>query len=129
VPFVLQRRAQNVIPTFSKLLEEKDYETLTDRLDQLIDLIIADAKAHVHDVDSGTIERDNVAFLDDCAIHLDVGTLMYQEDTLNKNYLEASFTRLDPVVSWLQNNDPQLATIFQMHVHSAIKKALSQKET
>ncbi|MBS0634162.1 MAG: hypothetical protein JSR37_01705, partial [Verrucomicrobia bacterium] len=65
VPFVLQRRA---IPV-------KEVAMTPERLAQLIDLIKRDAAHHVYDKDSGLIERNNVGFLDDRAIHIDIGTL------------------------------------------------------
>ncbi len=110
VPFVVQERAVAVLPTFSKLLEARDYRKVHRRFDQLFALIISDAKAGVVDSDSGTIVRDNVAFLSNRAIHVDIGTLYRDENAFTKTNLEKQFSHLDPLIEWMETKDPKLAS-------------------
>lgn len=71
VPFVLQERAEPVLEVFAHASPEEKKR----RYNQLVDLIRSDAAHHIYDKDEGMIERNNVGFLQDRAIHIDIGTL------------------------------------------------------
>ena len=121
VPFILQKRALLIFPTLSKLLEHNDKAGLNARFDQLINLIVSDAKAGIYDTDSGTIMRDNVAFLHDSAIHVDIGTFVHQPGTWTKSHLKEQLSRLDPLVEWLEVQDPNLASLLQSKIEAAFQ--------
>lgn len=114
VPFVVQYRAVEVMPTFEKLIDAHDYKMVHERFTQLIELIKSDAKAGVVDIDSGTIVRNNVAFLADRAIHVDIGTFQMCDDAMSQANLEKQLSRLDPLIEWIATKDPSLAAELQI---------------
>ena len=119
-PFVLQEKAEYVIPTFDRLINKRKYDEVQKRMDQLIKLLVNDAKAKVYDVDSGAIMRDNIGFLQDKAIHVDIGTFIRQDNDLTPAYLHKHLRRLDPLLSWISEKDPKLAQVFQEKIRQAI---------
>ncbi len=109
VPFVIQKRAMPVGDTFDQLLDNQDYKGASMRFSQLVALMNADIAAKVYDIDSGLIERDNLGFLADQAIHVDIGTLMRVNELQTKAYFE----RLDPLLEWFETVDPDFAASCQ----------------
>lgn len=109
VPYVLQKRAQEVQPTFEALLASQDYQGVCERFSQLIALIISDAKAHVVDIDSGTIVRNNVAFLADRAIHVDIGTFEVCKNATTPEHIQKQLSHLKPIIEWISTKNPHLA--------------------
>jgi hypothetical protein len=73
LPFVLQRRAIPVLEAFKTTHDKARLYS------QLVELIQADCQAKISDKDCGTILRNNVGFLEDRAIHVDIGTLVHKE--------------------------------------------------
>ena len=122
VPFVLQRKAVGIIPTFSELLSAQKYKQALKRFGQLVALIVSDAKAGVVDKDSGTIVRDNVAFLADRAIHVDIGTFELRENTLSRANLEEQLSHLVPLIEWIAIKNPQLAAECEAKIERAIEQ-------
>ncbi len=117
VPFVIQKRALPVFATYKKLIETKNYDGAQVRFDELIALIRADLAAQVYDIDSGAITRDNLGFLEQQAIHVDIGTLTHASGP----HLEERLSRLDPLLEWLDEQDPNLAAACRDKVREAIK--------
>ncbi len=109
VPFVIQKRAELVIPTISALIDMKEYEEVYKRFDQLIDLIANDVARGIYDIDSGSLERDNVAFLETRAIHVDIGTFIHKS-SIN---IQEQFDRFATFLVWLKTKDPLLEEVFR----------------
>ena len=101
VPFVLQRKAQNIFPVL------KESKNKNERLEQLYTLFYALADRGVVDIDDGAVLRDNIGFLQDRAVYIDVGT--FRIDSHAKERLKRDLERLRPVELWLKNvgNDDQ----------------------
>lgn len=116
VPFILQKRAQEVMPIFSHALQIKDYTLLNKRFDQLVKLIKSDTAAGVIDIDAGTIARNNVAFLDDSAIHIDIGTFEARDNA--QDHLKEQLERLMPLIKWIESKEPSLAQEFKAKIEN-----------
>jgi len=105
VPFVLQKRAVPLLECLEELIAKNDIAEAKVRLNQLIQLFEQDVSLSCYDTDSGIILRNNVGFLPDCAIHIDIGTLTHQPP-------QHTFERLQPLQGWLQDKKPELADYF-----------------
>lgn len=123
VPFVLQHRAVEVLPTFEKLIALGNYKMVHERFNQLIGLILSDAKAGVVDIDSGTIVRNNVAFLADRAIHVDIGTFQMRDDAMSHANLKTQLSHLDPLIEWIATKDPGLAAELQIKIQQVLNSS------
>lgn len=112
VPFVLQYRAQKVISTFQSLYQQKSISEIHVRIDQLIHLFLNRAKRFVIDIDDGIFLRDNIGFLEDRAVFIDIGTFVRSEQSMTKERLAEDFDKLSPLATWLKAQDPALAEYF-----------------
>lgn len=120
VPFVLQYRAQKIVPTFEALYQEKNTPEIYRRIDQLIDLFMTRARRKVIDIDDGIFLRDNIGFLEDKAIFIDIGTFVRSEKSLTKERLKEDFDKLLPLVLWIEKRDPSTANYFLNKISKAI---------
>jgi len=119
VPFVVQLRAKPLFSTLDELIKAKDDEAIDRRLQQLVNLVLYDSEQRVMDIDDGAIENDNLGFLQDRAIHADIGTFFYNEKGLQKKELDRLFKRYEPIVEWLEKIDPKLAERFRLKIKRA----------
>jgi hypothetical protein len=91
VVFVLQEKAIIAREMFTKLLAKDDMEGVKKRIDQLFDLYLSEYKQGIEDKDPNVI--DNVGFVGDQAIRIDVGRLrnnsqiQIQQDLVLKVYI------------------------------------------
>lgn len=122
VPFVLQLRAQSLFSTLDALIQKQDNVALDQRLQQLVDLVQYDADHSVIDCDEGYVEKDNLAFLPDRAIHADIGAFYAKREGLKKHDLVHLFSRYQPITDWLAKKDPKLADSFQRKINRALEK-------
>lgn len=106
-PFVLQYRAQKVIPTFENEIG-KEYE----RIDQIIHLFVNRAKRFVIDTDGGIFVRDNIGFLGERAVFIDIGTFIKSEQSMTRKQLTEDFEKLQPFALWLEEKNRAFATYF-----------------
>ncbi len=115
VPFVLQKKAKPILTCFEECLALDDNAGAKRRIDQLIDLFQTDRALSCYDKDSGTILRNNVGFLADAAIHIDIGTLSKEHVDISEDK-----KRLEPLAAWLKERSPELAN----YLHSKITNDL-----
>lgn len=143
VPFVLQKKAQLFFPTLQKLLDAKNYVKLQERLNILFDFFIVQAIVEIHDTDPEMFVRGNIGFLEfpaEIVQHRDkisvadyqpmqvaVGTLVEKKDALTYQHLKDQIARLDPVIKWLEEKDPQQAQYFKDKIANKISKWQSLK--
>ncbi len=69
--FIIQRRADLILPTLQILKEEGNFEGAKKRIDELLALLVQRHEKGIIDFDPAII--NNTGFLDDRAIHLDLG--------------------------------------------------------
>ena len=121
VPFVIQRRAASWKPTLESLLKEKNMKALDLRLDQLIDLIVQRAKVGIVDPDGRLLQNNNLGYVDDRAIYIDMGTFYRSYKSTDRPHLESDFRQIKPIVALLKSHDPKLAKAFTMRMQAAIQ--------
>jgi hypothetical protein len=121
VPFVIQRKAERVMPELMRHLEAGNIEALNCRLDQLIDLIVERARMGIVDPDGRLLRNNNIGFLPDRAIYIDMGTFFRSYKSCDVQHLRSDFRQLKPIVKLLKSHDPQLAKDFQSRMNDAIR--------
>lgn len=121
VPFILQQKAQKVMPTLNKLLAKKDFKSLNRRLDQLIDLFVQRASRGIIDPDKGLLTRNNIGFLEDQAVYIDLGTFKRSKKSASAAFLAKDFKKLAPIVKWLKSHDKTLADSFSHKMQLAVQ--------
>ena len=114
-PFCLQKKGEFVLPVLEKLIASGDFEAAKKRLDQLLELVVDKRKKRVGQHDPALIKRNNVGFLEDRAIFLDIGSFKY---TNQCEHFKSEKRQLRPLVIWLQNKNPMLASYFEQKVNA-----------
>ncbi len=127
-PFVLQKKAQGGFATLKALLKENKKEELRDRLNQLLDLFVQRASLGIVNPDGKLIRHNNVGFLANRAIYIDLGTLKRSQKSSDPAYLEKDFQRLDPILNWLRANDKALAEEFSYHTKQAKERIINHQK-
>jgi len=122
VPFILQYMGKPIVKELLGLFEEKKMDVLQNRALQVVDLFARRAKKGVFDIDQGFILRDNIGFLHDCAIHLDIGTFYHDKIEHSKERLKEEFEAISPLRDWLKEN----AKDAHLEVEIAIQKAIDE---
>ncbi len=122
VPFAIQKKAEMIFPTFESLLAAKDEEKVKARINQIINSIVCRAHKGISDVDSSWIVRNNVGFLQDQAVHVDIGTFAIHPSTNSKKGIQEEFRKLTPLAEWLEQRDPQLKEYLKQKVAQAIEE-------
>lgn len=125
-PFVLQKKALPAFATLKQLYKEHKIEELKSRLNQLVTLLVERAKFGIINPDGKLIRHNNVGFLEDRAVYIDIGTLRYSPKSQNPRYIKKDFARLDPIQTWLEANDPALATYLKERIQAGIESILKQ---
>jgi hypothetical protein len=121
VPFVLQLKAKPAMSLLKELIEQKRFDALKMRLDQLIDLLMRRAKKGFVDQDPGFLERDNLGFIADAAIHIDVGTFVAGDPEQAEEYLQNDFEKLQLLKKLLEDRCPELARYFSRASEQALQ--------
>jgi hypothetical protein len=110
VPFVLQRRAETAFSVLEKLYDENNFDLLQTRLKELVHLFNELVSRNVVDIDDGAFMRDNIGFLPDRAVYIDIGTFV-ATDLAQDRFIQDK-RRFKPVIDWLQTKDQMLADSF-----------------
>ena len=114
VQFALQRRAKLLKPTLISLMHENKVEEAKARLEQIFDLLVTCAKEGICDSDGALVRNDNLGFLEDKAIYIDIGKLFKVKTPITKAGFEYDLRRLRPLDKWLIKNYPVLASHFEV---------------
>jgi hypothetical protein len=110
--FVLQRKAEFLKPCFKALMKAGKVQEAKIRINQIFDLLKATAKKGILDTDGALIKKDNIGFLEDRAIYIDVGRFVHKEAIKNKERFVQDLRRLRPLYKWLMLHYPPLAAHF-----------------
>ncbi len=122
VPFILQEKAQQVMPVLKGLLKQNKDKELNTRFTQLIDLFIQRASLGIINPDSSLLKHGNIGFLKDRAIYIDLGTFKRSKKSASRDYLAKDLKKLLPIVKWLKKHDKQLANDFLFELNEAPKQ-------
>ena len=121
VPFLLQLKADHVWKTLKTLLKKKDIPALKNRLSQLVALFVERTNYGIIDPDKQLLKNNNIGFIEDRAIYIDLGTFSESTKSQNPKYLRKNFSTLKPIVHWLQEHDRDLAHYFEQQMEDAIQ--------
>lgn len=123
VPFILQKKAQKVMPVLKKLLSKKRIVELNNRLNQLIDLFVKRASLGIVNPDASVFRHDNIGFVQDRAIYIDLGTFKRSKKSLSRKLLQHDLNKLRPIAKWLKKRDKALGADFELRLKTAAKTA------
>jgi hypothetical protein len=101
--FVLQQKGTSFIPTLQLAIEQHQIETAKKMIDSLIQLIKNRCSKGITDLDN--IANDNYGWLDNHAIHLDIGRFTTQE---NINPSDEVIRVTQPLSDYLKKTSPEL---------------------
>jgi hypothetical protein len=114
VSFIVQRKADYVIPTLTALLKKGDTENAKIRLNQIFDLLLSLANKGIVDGDYALIRNNNMGFIKDRAIYIDTGHLTKKNDLNVREQMDYEFhVRLRPLYVWLKINYPDMARYYK----------------
>ncbi len=120
VQFALQKRAKLVKPTLIALMHENKMDEAKVRIEQIFDLLVTCAKQGICDSDGALVRNDNLGFLEDKAIYIDIGKLFKVKTPITKALFEHDLRRLRPLDNWLIKNYPALGAHFEFCQTKAI---------
>ena len=123
-PFVLQKKALPAFAALKQLYKDNKKEELKVRLNQLVNLLVERGKFGIINPDGKLIRHNNVGFLDDRAVYIDIGTLRYSAKSQNPRYIKKDFDRLAPIRQWLEATDPNLAVYFAERIKAGQESIL-----
>jgi len=127
--FVVQKRADYVIPTLTKLVEAGQLEEAKSRIQQIFDLLLTLAQKGFVDGDDALVRNNNVGFTDDRAIYIDTGHLFRVDNLDILARMKYEFTvRLEPLESWLQVLYPELASFYVQQKEQVLAQLESTQE-
>ncbi len=126
VSFLLQLKADYVIPTIVQCMKRGQKEQAKARLDQIFDLLLSLAKKGVVDSDQALVRNNNIGFVKDRALYIDTGNLVKMEGIDVYEHMKYECTkRLKPLSDWLSVAYPELHVYYEERTH-AILKVLEQ---
>lgn len=111
--FVLQKKALPIKPTIQQLMQEGKVDEAKLRVDQIFTLLETCAKKGIADLDNQLIRKNNLGFLPDRCIYIDIGKITRKASIKGKERFQKDLERLQPLYEWLQQNYPELASHFQ----------------
>lgn len=111
--FVLQYKATFVKPTIKACMKAENINEAKARITQLFDLLKSTAQKGILDTDGALIYKNNVGFVKDKAIYIDIGSFEFKESIKSKERFEYDLRRLKPLYRWLVKNYPPLAAYFE----------------
>ena len=114
VSFIVQRRANYVLPTINELMKKNDLNGAKCRLDQIFDLLLTLAHKGIVDGDHALIRNNNIGFVKDRAIYIDTGHVSKTPNLDIRKHMDYEFKkRLKPLQDWLKINYPELAQYYE----------------
>jgi len=112
--FILQRRADYVLPTIKRLMSEARVEEAKARIDQIFQLLLTMAKKGFLDGDLALMRNNNIGFVRDRAIYIDTGHITRRNQVNVKDRMIYEFdTRVAPLHDWLKVRYPELAAYYK----------------
>lgn len=111
--FIVQKKADYVLPVIKALMQEGKVEEAKQRIDQIFDLLVTLAKKGFVDGDVALMRNNNIGFVKDHAIYIDTGHITKHKDLNVKEQMRFECdVRLAPFYDWLKIRYPELATYF-----------------
>jgi len=138
--FIVQKKADYVLPTLKALMAKGDQEPAKARLDQIFDLLLILAQKGFLDGDTALMRNNNIGFSDNRAIYIDTGHITRHANVNLYERMKFEFdVRLAPLHDWLKVRYPVLAEYYVQRQNEilnslprspqAAKNKLNAKET
>lgn len=106
--FIIQKRAQPFIARISTLMGKQDITAAQHAIDNILALFKRCCERGYTDRDAKMI--DNIGFVGDQAIFIDIGEMYYDERLKNPDYAHQYLIKhLKPIHEWLQDRYPELS--------------------
>lgn len=111
--FIVQKKADYVLPTIKALMANGQVEQAQARLDQIFDLLLSLAQKGFLDGDTALMRNNNIGFVADRAVYIDTGHITRHENVNLHDRMRYEFTvRLAPLHDWLKVRYPELAAYY-----------------
>lgn len=111
--FIVQKKAEYVLPTIKALMLKGDVEQAKARLNQIFDLLLTLAKKGFLDGDTALMRNNNIGLCEDRAIYIDTGHITRHANVNLHERMKFEFdVRLAPLHDWLKVRYPVLAEYF-----------------
>ncbi|MDB6081891.1 MAG: hypothetical protein JWO53_1163 [Chlamydiia bacterium] len=128
VSFIIQKKAQYVLPTLTTLMNQGKVEEAKVRIDQIFALLLTLAKKGIVDTDHALIRNNNIGFVKDRAIYIDTGHISKHTDLDVCKQMDYEFRkRLQPLHDWLSIKFPELATYYNMRREAILTSLHTEK--
>jgi hypothetical protein len=110
--FVVQQKAELIIPHLERLMKEKKIELAKNSIDDIIQCLLELYKAGLRDEDASF--RNNFGYVDNKAVTLDLSSFVYDE-TLEgiEDYREMIQIKTKRLAHYLKKYQPELYTHYQ----------------
>lgn len=113
--FIVQKKAELLFPTLESIISKRDWQKGEKVVRSIIDVIISRCKKGITDLDS--MIHNNYGWLEDHAIHIDVGRFVSDETTKQPEVYRKEVVRITQLLSdYLAENSPELYTYYQQRI-------------
>ena len=113
--FVLQKKANHVLPTIKKLMAEGKVDEAKARIDQIFALLLTMAQKGFLDGDHALMRNNNIGYVNDRAIYIDSGHVVRRQNVNVHERMVYEFdVRVAPFHDWLKVCYPELADHYKM---------------
>lgn len=119
--FVIQKRAELLLPYLEKLIKQNKTEEVKRSIDDLIDCLLTLYKRGARDYDTSL--RNNFGFTEDGAVTLDLSSFGYDE-TIKKptNYKKEIIIKTERLAHWLKKYHPDFFAYYDNRLNELIEK-------
>jgi len=115
VGFIVQQKAELLFPTLKSIIEKKDWVKGEKVIGSVIDVIVSRCKKGLTDLDS--MIHNNYGWLEDHAIHIDVGRFVPDETAKQPEVYRKEAIRITQLLSdYLAENSPELYAYYQQKI-------------
>lgn len=106
VVYILQEKGQTLRAVLSQLLDKGEVALAKQRIDQIMDLYLAEYRKGIYDRDHGIMH--NAGFVGDKPLHLDVGKLTEEEQMKYPGVYSEDLSKvIEKISTWVKKNYPQ----------------------
>ncbi len=127
--FVVQRKAQLLVPTIIAHMESGCLDLAKARIDQILDLLLSMAKKGFVDGDDALIRNNNLGLTENRAIYIDTGHLFRAHNLDVAERMRYEFQiRLDPLEKWLNVMYPELGLYYRSRREEIMATLAQEKD-
>jgi|GEM_PF-640474 len=111
--FILQKKAEFIKPMFMRLMHEGREEDAKERLSKIFHLVTKLTKKGLYDEDGALIRNNNIGFIGDEIVYIDVGRLIEIPEREKLQHFLDVLRHLRPLHNWFKKHYPSLAVHFE----------------